>query len=79
MERSDWLIQKLGGWSKSPPQKAFKGLYWQTRGTVIGWIKMTSSLLVYIYIYIYSGVRRFFFKKDGDRQVCLADQRDARC
>ena len=76
MERSDWSIRKLGGWSKPPPQKALEGLYGQTRDAVIGRIKLTSSNLVYIYIY--SGVKRFFFwrKKDGDGQVSHADQRD---
>ena len=48
MERSDWSIRKLGGWSKPPPQKAVKGLYGRTRDAVIGRIKMTSSNLVYI-------------------------------
>ena len=36
MERSDWLIQKLGGGQNHPPPKALKGLYGQTRGAVIG-------------------------------------------
>ena len=76
MERCDWSIRKLGGWSKPPPQKAVKGLYGQTRDAVIGRINMTSSNLVYIYIY--SGVKRFFGeKKDGDGQVSHTDQRDA--
>ena len=39
MERSDWSIRKLGGWSKPPPQKALEGLYGQTRDAVIGPIK----------------------------------------
>ena len=53
-------FENWGGWSKPPLLKAVKGLYGQTRDAVIGRIKMTSSNLVYIYIYIYSGVKRFF-------------------
>ena len=48
MERCDWSIRKLGGWSKPPPQKAVKGLYGQTRDAVIGRINMTSLWREYI-------------------------------
>ena len=57
MERSDWLIRKLGGWSKPPPEKALEGLYGQTRGAVIG---STCFLMTPYNIGIYSGVKRFF-------------------
>ena len=70
MERSDWLIRKLGGWSKPPPKKRERFVWvdkkccdWSDKNDVI----VTG---------IYSIVRRFLFKKDGDGQVYHAGQRD---
>ena len=72
MERSDWLIRKLGGWSEPPPQRAVKGLYGQTRDAVIGRIKMTSS--PWEYIMVRSGKKEA--RDDGYGQVSHTDQRD---
>ena len=69
MEGSDWLIRKLGGWSKP---KSVKGFVWADQRRC-DWSDKNDVIKPGIY----SGVMRYLKKKDGYRQVCHADQRDA--
>ena len=69
MERSDWLIQKLGGVVKTTPPKSVRGFVWADQRRC-DWSDKNDV----IKSGIYSGVKRFFCrKKDGDGQIHHVD------
>ena len=72
MERSDWLYENWGGVNKTIPRKSVKGFVWADKRRC-DWSDKNDI----IDPGIYNGVKRFFLRKDGDRQVSHADQRDA--
>ena len=55
MERSDWLIQKLGGVVKTTPLKSVKGFVWADQRRC-DWSDKNDV----IEPGIYSGVKRFY-------------------
>ena len=73
MERSDWLIQKLEGWSKPPPppKKSGTGIVWADKRRC-DWSDKNDV----IDAGIYSGLRLFFKKwMETDKYVTLTSER----
>ena len=67
MERSDWLIRKLGGWSKPPPPKSVRGFVWADQRRC-DWSDKNDVIKPGIY----SGVKRFFWVQKGWRRTDIS-------